>query len=34
MRYVIMHKASAEDEADRKPTPELIAEVRDMAKKG
>ena len=30
MRYVIMHKASAEDEADRKPTPELIAEVRDM----
>jgi hypothetical protein len=30
MRYIIMHKASPEDEADRKPTPELIAEVSAM----
>lgn len=30
MRYIIMHKANAADEAGKKPTPELIAEVGAM----
>src|SRR3954470_24341520 len=30
MRYILMHKASAADEADVKPTPELLRKVGAM----